>query len=56
MIHQIGPDQEGFFGFYEQQVLPTLGVAPELTTADAPALDEGGPPYAGRTVLHSVAV
>ena len=25
VIHQIGPDQRGFFGFYEQQVLPKLG-------------------------------
>jgi coenzyme F420-dependent glucose-6-phosphate dehydrogenase len=25
VVHQIGPDQEGFFGFYEQQVLPKLG-------------------------------
>jgi G6PDH family F420-dependent oxidoreductase len=24
-IHQIGPDQEGFFEFYERQVLPKLG-------------------------------
>ena len=23
-VHQIGPDQEGFFGFYEQEVLPKL--------------------------------
>ena len=23
-LHQIGPDQEGFFSFYEQQVLPAL--------------------------------
>ena len=24
-VHQIGPDQQGFFRFYEQQVLPKLG-------------------------------
>jgi G6PDH family F420-dependent oxidoreductase len=24
-VHQIGPDQEGFFRFYEQEVLPKLG-------------------------------
>jgi coenzyme F420-dependent glucose-6-phosphate dehydrogenase len=24
-VHQIGPDQEGFFEFYERQVLPKLG-------------------------------
>ena len=24
-IHQIGPDQEGFFDFYEREVLPKLG-------------------------------
>jgi coenzyme F420-dependent glucose-6-phosphate dehydrogenase len=23
-IHQVGPDQEGFFRFYEQTVLPEL--------------------------------
>ncbi len=23
-FHQIGPDQEGFFRFYEQEVLPKL--------------------------------
>ncbi|MBI2939418.1 MAG: TIGR03557 family F420-dependent LLM class oxidoreductase [Chloroflexi bacterium] len=29
-IHQIGPDQEGFFGFYQREVLPRL---PELRAA-----------------------
>jgi coenzyme F420-dependent glucose-6-phosphate dehydrogenase len=24
-VHQIGPDQEGFFRFYEQEILPKLG-------------------------------
>jgi coenzyme F420-dependent glucose-6-phosphate dehydrogenase len=24
-VHQVGPDQEGFFRFYEQQVLPKVG-------------------------------
>jgi coenzyme F420-dependent glucose-6-phosphate dehydrogenase len=24
-VHQVGPDQDGFFRFYEQQVLPRLG-------------------------------
>ena len=24
-IHQVGPDQEGFFRFYEREVLPRLG-------------------------------
>ncbi len=24
-VHQIGPDQQGFFDFYEQQVIPQLG-------------------------------
>ena len=24
-IHQIGPDQDGFFDFYEREVLPKLG-------------------------------
>lgn len=23
-IHQVGPDQEGFFGFYEREILPKL--------------------------------
>jgi len=23
-VHQIGPDQEGFFRFYEREVLPRL--------------------------------
>jgi hypothetical protein len=23
-VHQVGPDQEGFFRFYEQEVLPKL--------------------------------
>jgi coenzyme F420-dependent glucose-6-phosphate dehydrogenase len=23
-VHQIGPDQEGFFDFYEKQVLPKV--------------------------------
>ncbi len=23
-VHQIGPDQEGFFRFYEREVLPKL--------------------------------
>jgi hypothetical protein len=23
-VHQIGPDQEGFFSFYEREVLPEL--------------------------------
>jgi G6PDH family F420-dependent oxidoreductase len=24
-VHQIGPDQEGFFRFYEREILPTFG-------------------------------
>ena len=24
-VHQIGPDQEGFFRFYEREVLPKVG-------------------------------
>jgi G6PDH family F420-dependent oxidoreductase len=24
-VHQIGPDQEGFFGFYEREIMPKLG-------------------------------
>ena len=24
-VHQIGPDQEGFFRFYEREVMPKLG-------------------------------
>src|SRR5256885_5363474 len=24
-VHQIGPDQEGFFRFYEREVLPKIG-------------------------------
>jgi hypothetical protein len=24
-VHQIGPDQQGFFRFYEREVLPHLG-------------------------------
>ena len=24
-VHQIGPDQEGFFEFYDDEVLPALG-------------------------------
>jgi len=24
-VHQIGPDQEGFFDFYEREVLPGFG-------------------------------
>jgi coenzyme F420-dependent glucose-6-phosphate dehydrogenase len=24
-VHQIGPDQEGFFGFYREEILPRLG-------------------------------
>ena len=24
-VHQVGPDQEGFFRFYESEVLPKLG-------------------------------
>jgi hypothetical protein len=23
-VHQVGPDQEGFFGFYESEVLPVV--------------------------------
>jgi hypothetical protein len=23
-MHQIGPDQEGFFGFFEKEILPEL--------------------------------
>jgi coenzyme F420-dependent glucose-6-phosphate dehydrogenase len=33
-IHQIGPDQEGFFRFYREQVMPKLDLearAPVLT-------------------------
>lgn len=26
-LHQIGPDQEGFFKFYEQEVLPANSIA-----------------------------
>ena len=25
-VHQIGPDQEGFFRFYEREVMPEIGV------------------------------
>ena len=28
LIHQVGKDQEGFFRFYEREVLPALGVKP----------------------------
>ena len=24
-VHQIGPEQEGFFRFYEQEIIPKLG-------------------------------
>jgi coenzyme F420-dependent glucose-6-phosphate dehydrogenase len=24
-VHQVGPDQEGFFDFYEREVLPNVG-------------------------------
>ena len=24
-VHQIGPDQEGFFSFYEREILPQFG-------------------------------
>jgi hypothetical protein len=27
-MHQIGPDQEGFFRFYEREIIPKLGKAP----------------------------
>ncbi|MDQ4074767.1 MAG: LLM class flavin-dependent oxidoreductase, partial [Chloroflexota bacterium] len=27
-IHQVGPDQDGFFRFYEQEVLPALATQP----------------------------
>jgi hypothetical protein len=27
-IHQVGKDQEGFFKFYEREILPELGVKP----------------------------
>jgi len=26
-LHQIGADQEGFFRFYEREVMPEIGVA-----------------------------
>jgi coenzyme F420-dependent glucose-6-phosphate dehydrogenase len=37
-VHQVGPDQEGFFRFYEQEVLPELR---------APALVSGATPEKG---------
>ena len=27
-LHQVGNDQEGFFRFYEREILPELGVKP----------------------------
>jgi hypothetical protein len=35
-VHQVGPEQEGFFRFYEREVLPGVrpaDVRPELQTA-----------------------
>jgi hypothetical protein len=23
-VHQVGPDQEGFFGFYESEIIPNV--------------------------------
>jgi coenzyme F420-dependent glucose-6-phosphate dehydrogenase len=25
-LHQIGPDQEGFFNFYQKEIFPQLGI------------------------------
>lgn len=29
-VHQVGPDQQGFFNFYRQEVLPALGAGEAL--------------------------
>lgn len=37
-VHQIGPDQEGFFGFYQREILPQLA----HTRSDSTAAGAGG--------------
>lgn len=32
-VHQIGPDQDGFFRFYEREILPRFSAAPDATAA-----------------------
>ncbi|HWO40534.1 MAG TPA: TIGR03557 family F420-dependent LLM class oxidoreductase [Candidatus Eisenbacteria bacterium] len=34
-VHQIGPDQEGFFRFYEREILPRFGARSEARDAEA---------------------
>jgi coenzyme F420-dependent glucose-6-phosphate dehydrogenase len=34
-VHQVGPDQEGFFRFYEREVLPSVGAGSGRQTAGA---------------------
>jgi len=33
-IHQVGPDQEGFFRFYEREVLPAMRAGARIRTAE----------------------
>ncbi|HWB72637.1 MAG TPA: TIGR03557 family F420-dependent LLM class oxidoreductase [Egibacteraceae bacterium] len=35
-VHQVGPDQEGFFRFYERDVLPALTIASPTSRGGAP--------------------
>ena len=44
VVHQIGSGPRGIPRVLRAAGAPEVGVAPELTTADVPALDEGGPP------------
>jgi hypothetical protein len=30
-VHQVGPDQEGFLRFYEQEILPAVGRSETVT-------------------------
>jgi coenzyme F420-dependent glucose-6-phosphate dehydrogenase len=41
-VHQIGPDQEGFFRFYEREVMPRLTGGRKLSAVPASALRERG--------------
>ncbi|HET7093428.1 MAG TPA: hypothetical protein VFI22_08120, partial [Thermomicrobiales bacterium] len=34
-VHQVGPDQEGFFRFYEREILPKLASKPAATARAA---------------------
>jgi coenzyme F420-dependent glucose-6-phosphate dehydrogenase len=40
-VHQIGPDQEGFFSFYEKEVLPELQAHARAGTPAAAGADRG---------------